>query len=171
MFFPEWSGVKMSFSPRWVFEAGCAAAGSDYLKKNTDLNTIANSCAAVLSEFYEPVHPGGSGCNRSNGSFLDELKAGEDAEPLLISFCYNQIYFERSNKPRKMKGLLGTADEPVRSKEYSPELALKSFKAFVYSLRNDVVKPAPVGWKISDVDHSKVFQKLASQQPSPLDYL
>ena len=162
----------MSFSPRWVFEAGCAAAGSDYLKKNTDLNTIANSCAAVLSKFYEPVHPGEvAAVIEAMVRFLDELKAGEDAEPLLISFCYNQIYFERSNKPRKMKGLLGTADEPVRSKEYSPELALKSFKAFVYSLRNDVVKPAPVGWKISDVDHSKVFQKLASQQPSPLDFL
>ena len=70
-----------------------------------------------------------------------------------------------------MKGLLGAADEPVKTKEYSSELALKSFKAFIYSLRNDIAKPAPVGWKIGDVDHSEVFQKLASQQPSPLDYL
>ena len=41
----------MSYCPRWVFEAGCAASGSVYLNKNLDLNTIANSCAAVLSEF------------------------------------------------------------------------------------------------------------------------
>ena len=164
--------MNMSFCPSWVFEAGCAAAGSDYLNKNIDLYTIANSCAAVLSEFYDTVHPGEvSAVIEAMLRFLDELNAGEDAEPLMISFCYNRIYFERSNKPRKMKGLLGTADEPVKTKEYSSDLAFKSFKAFIYSLRNDVVKPAPVGWKISEVDHSEVFQKLASQQPNPLDYL
>ena len=47
----------------------------------------------------------------------------------------------------------------------------KSFKAYVYSLRNEVVELAPAGWKLADVEDSEVFEKLASQNLSPLDFL
>jgi len=103
--------------------------------------------------------------------FLDELDAGETAAPLAAGFCYNKITFEQPNKPRKLKGMFGSADEPVKTREHSAEAAVKSFKAYVYSLRNQVVELAPAGWKLADVEDSEVLQKLAKQTLSPLDFL
>jgi hypothetical protein len=103
--------------------------------------------------------------------FLDELDAGETAAPLVTGFCYNKIAFDQPNKPRKLKGLFGSADEGVKAREHSAENAVKSFKAYIYSLRNDVVGLAPTGWKLSDVEGSDVFHKIASQNISPLDFL
>jgi hypothetical protein len=48
---------------------------------------------------------------------------------------------------------------------------VKSFKAYVYALRNQVVELAPAGWKLADVEDSEVLQKLANQSLSPLDFL
>jgi hypothetical protein len=67
--------------------------------------------------------------------------------------------------------LFGSADEPVKAREHSADAAVKSFKAYVYALRNQVVDLAPAGWKLADVEDSDVFQKLASQNLSPLDFL
>ena len=90
---------------------------------------------------------------------------------MLTGFCYNKINFEQPNKARKLKGIFGSADEAVKVREHSAEAAVKSFKAYVYSLRNDVVGLAPAGWKLADVTDSEVFQKLANQNLSPLDFL
>ena len=90
---------------------------------------------------------------------------------MATGFCYNKIMFEQPNKPRKLKGIFGAADEPVKTREHSTDAAVKSFKAYIYSLRNQVVELAPAGWKLADVEDSEVFEKLASQNISPLDFL
>jgi len=151
----------MSFCPKWVFEAACAAAAAEYLSRQLDLNTVANGYAATLSDFYQPIAAEEvAGVIEPMLRFLDELDAGETAAPLATGFCYNRITFDQPNKPRKLKGLFGSADEPV-----------KSFKAYVYALRNQVVELAPAGWKLADVEDSDVLQKLANQNLSPLDFL
>ena len=38
----------MSFCPKWVFEAACAAAATEYLSRQLDLNTVASGYAATL---------------------------------------------------------------------------------------------------------------------------
>ena len=55
--------------------------------------------------------------------------------------------------------------------EYSAAIALKSFKAYIFSLRNNVVEMAPEGWSLSKVDESEVLQKLSKRSLSPLDFL
>ena len=67
--------------------------------------------------------------------------------------------------------MFGSADEPVKTREHSTDAAVKSFKAYVYSLRHQVVELAPVGWNLADSEDSEVFEKLASQNLSPLDFL
>ena len=62
--------------------------------------------------------------------------------------------------------MFGSADEPVKAREYNAEAAVKSFKAYVYALRNQVVELAPVGWGLKDIKESDVFTKLASQKLS-----
>ena len=162
----------MSFCPKWVFEAACAAAAAEYLGRQLDLNTVATGYATTLSDFYQPIAAQEvAGVIEPMLRFLDELDAGETAAPLATGFCYNKITFEQPNKPRKLKGMSGSADEPVKTREHSAEAAVKSFKAYVYSLRNQVVELAPAGWKLADVEDSEVLQKLAKQSLSPLDFL
>jgi len=162
----------MSFCPKWVFEAACAAAAAEYLSRQLDLSTVTNGYAATLSKFYQPIAAQEvAGVIELMLRFLDELDAGETAAPLATGFCYNKIMFEQPNKPRKLKGIFGAADEPVKTREHSTDAAVKTFKAYVYSLRNQVVELAPAGWKLADVEDSEVFEKLASQNLSPLDFL
>mgnify|MGYP000436358119 FL=1 len=162
----------MSFCPKWIFEAACAAATENYLSRHLDLNTVARGYAATLSEFYQPINAEEiAGVIEPILRFLDELDAGEAAAPMVMGFCYTKINFEQPNKPRKLKGLFGSADEPVKSREHSAEAAVKSFKAYVYGLRNELVELAPAGWKMEDVEDSEVLQKLTNQNLSPLDFL
>ena len=162
----------MSFCPKWVFEAASVAACADYISRQIDLSTVSKSYSIILSEFYQPVTPEEvSGVIEPIMRFLDELDAADAAVPTLNGFCYNKINFEQPNKIRKLKGMFGSADEAVKVREYGAEGAVKSFKAYVYSLRNDVVGLAPAGWTLADVKDSDVFQKLANQTLSPLDFL
>ena len=162
----------MSQCPKWVFEAACGQAASEYLSRQIDLNTVSSGYASVLSSFYQTINPAEvANVIEHILRFLDDLNAGESAAPLAIGFCYNKISFEQSNKPRKLKGLLGSADDPVKSREHSSEAAVKAFKAYVYALRNEIAELAPPGWQLSDVTESEVFQKLATQNLSPLDFL
>ena len=162
----------MSFCPKWIFEVACAAATENYLSRHLDLNTVASGYAATLSEFYQPINAEEiAGVIEPILRFLDELDAGEAAAPMVMVFCYTKINFEQPNKPRKLKGLFGSADEPVKGREHSAEAAVKSFKAYVYGLRNELVELAPAGWKMEDVEDSEVLQKLTNQNLSPLDFL
>ena len=162
----------MAFCPKWIFEAACAAATENYLSRQLDLNTVARGYATTLSEFYQPINAEEiAGVIEPILRFLDELDAGEAAAPMVMGFCYNKINFEQPNKPRKLKGLFGSADEPVKGREHSAEAAVKSFKAYIYGLRNQLVELAPAGWKMEDVEDSEVLQKLANQNLSPLDFL
>ena len=162
----------MSNCPKWVFEAACGAGGAAYLGGNLDLHTVSHGYAATLSEFYSQINAEEiSVVVESLVRFLDELDAGETAAPLMTGFCYYKIMFEQANKPRKLKGLFGAADEPVKVREHSVESAVKSFKAYVFALRNEVAELAPPGWKLQDVDESEVLKKLANQSLSPLDFI
>ena len=170
--FDDLGGLTMSFCPKWVFEAACSAAAAEYLSRQLDLNTVANGYSAVLSEFYQPINSQEvASVIEQMLRFLDELDAGETAAPLATGFCYNKIAFEQPNKPRKLRGLFGSADEGVKVREHSAEAAVKSFKAYIYSLRNEVAGLAPDGWKLADLEGSDVLHKLASQNLSPLDFL
>ena len=65
--------------------------------------------------------------------------------------------FEQPNKPRKLK-VVGSADEGIKELEHSAEAAVKAFKAYIYSLRNEVADLAPDGWKLADVEDGEVFE-------------
>ena len=170
--FDDLDGLNMSFCPKWVFEAACSAAAAEYLSRQLDLNTVANGYSAILSEFYQPINPQEvASVVEQMLRFLDELDAGETAASIAMGFCYYKITFEQPNKPRKLKGLFGSADEGVKAREYSVVATVKAFKAYIYSLRNEVAELAPAGWQLADVDGSEVFAKMASQTISPLDFL
>ena len=155
-----------------MYEAACAAAGAEYLTRQLDLRTVASGYAAILSEFYHPISAEEvAGVIEPMVRFLGELDAGDSAAPLMTGFCYYRITYDQPNKPRKMKGLFGAADEPAKVKDYSADAAVKAFKAYIYALRNEVSEMAPPGWKLADVEGSEVLEKLANQNLSPLDFI
>jgi len=162
----------MAFCPKWLYEAGCGAAGAEYLSRQIDLRTVASGYAETLSEFYNPISAEEiAGVIEPMLRFLDELNAGDSAAPLMTGFCYYRITYDQPNKPRKLKGLFGSADEPVKTKEYDSDLAVKAFKAYVYAIRNEVAEMAPAGWTLADVEGSPVIEKLSNQNLSPLDFI
>ena len=162
----------MKFCPKWVFEAACGAAAADFLSNTIDVDTVGSSYSAALSDCYSPIAPREfSEFISSVLQFLNELDAGEAAVPMLIGFTHNRVFFEAPNKPRKLKGLFGLAEEPTKDCEYNATAAVKSFKAYIYSLRNNIVEMAPSGWSLSEIDESPVLQKLAKRSLNPLDFL
>ena len=162
----------MKFCPKWVFEAACGAAAADFLSNTIDVDTVGSSYSAALSDCYSPIAPREfSEFISSVLQFLNELDAGEAAVPMLIGFTHNRVFFEAPNKPRKLKGLFGLAEEPTKDCEYNATAAVKSFKAYIYSLRNNIVEMAPTGWSLSEVGESPVLQKLAKRSLNPLDFL
>jgi len=162
----------MSFCPKWLYEAGCGAAGAEYLSRQIDLRTVASGYAETLSEFYNPISAEEiAGVIEPMLRFLDELNAGDSAAPLMTGFCYYRITYDQPNKPRKLKGLFGSADEPVKTKEYNSDLAVKAFKAYVYAIKNEVAEMAPAGWTLANVEGSPVIEKLSNQNLSPLDFI
>jgi len=162
----------MAFCPKWLYEAGCGAAGAEYLSRQIDLRTVASGYAETLSEFYNPISAEEiAGVIEPMLRFLDELNAGDSAAPLMTGFCYYRVTYDQPNKPRKLKGLFGSADEPVKTKEYNSDLAVKAFKAYVYAIRNEVAEMAPAGWTLADVEGSPVIEKLSNQNLSPLDFI
>jgi len=162
----------MSFCPKWLYEAACAAAGAEYLSRQIDLRTVASGYAGILSEFYSPISAEEvAGVIEPMLRFLDELNAGDSAAPLITGFCYYRITYDQPNKPRKLKGLFGSADEPVKTKEYNADAAVKVFKAYVFAIRNEVAEMAPAGWTLADVEGSVVIEKMSTQNLSPLDFI
>ena len=162
----------MKFCPKWVFDAACGAAAADFLSNTIDLDTVGRSYSLALADFYSPIAPSEfTDFISSVLHFLDELNAGEAAAPMLMGFSHNKVFFEAPKKPRKLKGLFGSAEEPTKDCEYSAASAVKSFKAYIYSLRNNVVEMAPSGWSLSDIDESPVLESLAKRSLSPLDFL
>ena len=162
----------MTICPKKENEFACAAAAAEYLSSQIDLRTVVSGYAKILSEFYSPVLAEEiAGAVEPMLRFLDELNAGDIAAPMLTGFCFHRVTYEQPNKARKMKGLFGAADEPVKAREHSSDAAIKSFKAYVYAIRNEVAEMAPAGWKPSDVEESVVINKLSNQQHNPLDFI
>jgi hypothetical protein len=162
----------MNYCPKWIYEIACANVAAMFLQKQTDLLSVAKAHQACLDQFYtsvpvEELTVVAEGIVR----FLDELDAGEAAVDLLFGFCHHRVKFEAPNKPRKLKGFLGSADDGVKVKEQSPDDAVKAFRAYVYALRNGVAETAPVGWSLASVVESDVIKGLGELVVDPLDFL
>ena len=101
--------------------------------------------------------------------FLSEIDAGESAVTLLNDYIFNRLKFEATRKPRKIKGMFGSAFDPTKTQEYSAEKCTKLFKAMVFGLRSKANPSAPSGWDISQEQNLEWFGKLLTQKTSFLD--
>jgi len=160
----------MSFCPDWMFDACIARAAQDFLTFELPLMAVSKKYANGLSEAYSEVRPeeivaGAEEIVR----FLGEVDAGDAAADILRGFSYYRLKFEGFNKPRKLKSMFSSADDPVKEKKYSAEESVKKFKAYVFALRSDSAPTAPAGWKIEDETELAHLSEVASRSVNILD--
>lgn len=161
------------YCPDWVFDVAAAKTASEFLAGVIGLESCAQKYATGLSEAYKDVTQEKIQLAANEMlAFLSEVEAGDAAVKLLDDFCYGRMYFETANKPRRLKPLFGKLEDPVKAPV--PKLAetsVKSFKAYVFSLRSNVAPKPPAGWSLETDEHLVLLPKIVKKSISPLDSL
>ena len=160
------------FCPRWLFEACCGSATSEYLRLDLPIEMIGKKYSHIMAEDYEGIDAPHIGMMiEKMVLFLHEIAAGEDAADYALGFCYYRTVFESPNRERKMKSMFGSQVDAIKSKDYNTNDVLLAFKAYVYSVRNNQTPLAPPGWNIKQYEEIDLYQRLSAQSGSVLDYL
>ena len=162
----------MSYCPGWIYDAVCAQVANDFIAQEMPLRLLAKKYTDELSKKYNVISPEEVEiCAESMVRALDEVKVESEAMPILNSYTYFRVVYESTSSKRKMKPLFGSVDAPVSSQEYSADLALKRFKAYLFSLRSSVAIQAEPGWKLSTFDDLPFLRDIAAKSISVLDIL
>ena len=165
----SWQG-KMVFCPDWVFEIAVARTAHEFLANDVPMFAAAGKYSDGLAEKYAPIDK--SEINETAEQllhFLSEVNAGEEAVTFLNGFTYFKYNFEVVNKARKLAPMFGEADDPVKLKSYSGELAVKHFKAYVFGLRSNSAPVAPAGWRLDAEENKLHIADIARRSLSILD--
>lgn len=158
--------------PRFIYEMAVARTAAEYLGSELALETYAKKYADGLTTLYSEIalvsitEPA-----ESMLQFLSEIDAGELAVELLNDYVYFRLFFEGVGKPRKMKPMFGSLEDPVKPVEISSMEAAKGFRAFVFALRSNTAPKAPAGWLLEDDVHLPKFNELVKKNVSVLDIL
>ena len=159
-----------NFCPEWVFSICSANTAVEFLSQATFLESCAKKYSAGLSAQYFPVELELMALSAQELLlFLSEIDAGESAVPLLNDYIFNRLKFEATRKPRKIKGMFGSAFDATKVQEYSSEKCTKLFKAMVFGLRSKANPSAPSNWNITQEENLEWFGKLLTQKTSILD--
>ncbi len=159
-----------NFCPEWVFSICSANTAVEFLSQETFIESCAKKYSAGLNSHYAQIEPDLIALSAQELLlFLSEIDAGETAVPLLNDYIYNRLKFEATRKPRKIKGMFGSALDPTKTQEYSSEKCTKLFRAMVFGLRSKANPSAPSGWNIIQEENLDWFGELLSQKTSILD--
>jgi len=160
------------FCPGWIYDISVSRVAAEFVSLELGIETYANKYANGLSErYHELTSDELSGAAQCLLQFLAEIEAGDQAVEIVVNYNYSRLYFEQINRPRKMKPLFGSIEDPVKEKQYSGELMLKSFRAHVFGMRSNATPVAPAGWRLEDDENIPFLSELAGKQVSILDAL
>ena len=159
-------------APDFIFDIAVARSAGEFLSSDLSLDSFVGKYAAALTELYEEVDvPSIQDPAERILLFLSEMEVGDEAVNLINDFVHFRLYFEGAGRPRKMKPLFGVLDDGIKTKTWSPEAVVKSFRAFTFGLRSKTAPPAPAGWRIEDDTHLPRFGPIIEKQISVLDIL
>ena len=94
---------------------------------------------------------------------MAEVEAGSDANKYLDGFIYYTINYD-NGKLRNRKPLLGSIFDGERDRFYEEKDIVKMFKSYMYSLRSELSKPSPSGWKIDDEKDIDFLRDMATEE-------
>ena len=160
------------FCPRWLFEACCGSATSEYLRLDVPIEMIGSKYSKVMGVDYQGIDESSiTMMIETMVLFLNEISAGENAADYALGFCYYRTVFEKPNSERKIKSMFGSQLDAIKIKDYDGNDVLLAFKAYVFALRNNQTPLAPAGWNIKQVEEIDLYQRLSAQGGGLLDYL
>ena len=158
--------------PSFIFEMSAGRVALEFLEGELGLEAFSAKYAAALGERYAEIDQDSlHQTSESMMQFLSEIEAGENATNLLNGYVYYRLYFEGPNRPRKLKPMFGTVEDPAKAKEWSADGAAKGFRAYVFGLRSNTVPHTPVGWKLEDEESVPYMAELAASKLSMIDIL
>ena len=133
--------------PRFIYEIAVARTAAEFLGAEMALETYAKKYAEGLSEHYSeiPVETVSEAAENML-QFLAEIEAGELAVELLTDFIHFRLMYEGVGKPRKLKPMFGSIEDPAKAPEINALEAAKAFRAFVFAMRASTApRPRPGG--------------------------
>lgn len=158
------------FCPEWVFSLCCAKTASDFLSSNNTIDVISKKFSSELSTRYNEVKfEEVSDASEKILQFLSEIEAQEEAVNFLNDYIFNRTSFNAKGSERKIKSMFSSAFDPEKVKEYNSEKTLKTFRANVYSIRNNLMGKAAPGWVIDEVEDIDWLGELFKQDVSIKD--
>lgn len=144
----------MSYAPDWILHAVCSTVATRFVEGNLPIEAFANRMSKPLLKTYADCKPEKLyGISEAMLFFLAELEE-EDTLPYCSGFLYNSICFEKSGRPRKMRGLFFDPLAPARELTKS-QTVVTSFKAFVFRMRNDASLAQPKAWRLDEIAEIK----------------
>ncbi len=149
------------YCPQWVYAACVGLTARDFLLKEIPIDLVARRYAKTLASKYDEVNAVEmSSIAEDIIRLLGEVEAGNQATNYLDGFVYNLINFD-NGKIRNRKLLLGSIFDGEKDRKYEEKDIMKMFKSYMYSLRSELSKPAPSGWKIDDEEDIDFLRDLA----------
>ncbi len=141
------------FCPEWIFSIFAAQTAKEFLSSNNSIASISRKFSKSINERYDEVKfeeildPA-----EKILQFLSEINAGEEAVNFINDYIHYRVCFESNGNPRKLSGMFSSAFNPQKVKEYDTDKSYKSFKATLFSIKNDAFPKSTPGWQIDDVE-------------------
>ncbi len=153
-------GVAMSgYCPQWVYTSCIGMIIKDFIEKDIPLDLLSRKYGKELSEKYKEINPiEMASISEDIIRILAEIEAGSDSMKYITGFIYFTVNFESIGKKRTRKLLLGDIFDGERVLHYDEKIIVRSFKAYMYSLRSGATPSAPTGWSLdqeNDIDFLK----------------
>ena len=164
-------GDHMSgFCPQWVYSACIGLVLKDFLEKDIPLDMLGRKYGKELSEKYDEINPIQiASISEDIVRILAEVEAGSDAIKYINGFVYFIVNFESIGKTRTRKLLLGSIFDPEKELKYDEKLIVRSFKAYMYSLRSGATPSAPSGWSLDQEKNLDFLKEIALKEFSIFD--
>lgn len=149
----------MLYAPDWVLHAVCSTIATRFIESNLPIEAFANRFSKSLLKSYADCKPEKlQSISEAMLFFLVELEE-DDALSYCSGFLYNSICFEKSGRPRKMRGIFFDPLAPVRDLTKSQAVVI-SFKAFVFRMRNDPLLSQPRAWCLDEIAEIKTLTNI-----------
>ena len=100
---------------------------------------------------------------------MNEIQAGESASEILRVYTYFKLYFETNNTKRKLTPLFGSIEDPVKNMDFNEDKAVKNFRAFVFSLRSNIIETPPETWALDNDENLPKLNPIITQEVNMLD--
>ena len=164
-------GEKMSgYCPQWVYSTCIGLIIKDFIEKDIPLDLLSRKYGKELSEKYDEINPiQMAAISEDIVRILAEIEAGHEAVNYVRSFIYFTVNFESIGKVRSKKLLLGDIFDGEKNLYYDEKLIVRSFKAYMYSLRSDAVPSAPTGWSLDQEKGIDFLKEIAEKEFSIFD--